>query len=248
MSIHVLYIDHTNIYGRKDKKVGNFMKKSKSQLVLCLITLNFGFGLIFVEDKSLASAWVDDSNEESWLEYFYSDTRNIPGNPDEENPSPMVVPSSEYNQKPEIDLTELNKIVIDNKAVLKVFHQLINRERIINGLPTLEYGLHLQEAAENRNLEIINQFSHTRPNGLAFYTASGFEKAGANVAENLQFTQLGINTDSEEIAFELFTNWKNSPSHYENMLNALYTAYALQIKTYQQSDTLIIYSTQILSD
>lgn len=218
------------------------------------------------DDDRYDDDWDDD---DYWLERFYNDPNNIPGHtPKTEGDIPTTiaqesevettqspdqtgdsqVADTTLDELPPVDttVTDTNNVNLD--AVTQEFHNLVNQERANNGQSQLNYGNHLQNAAVSRTAEITEHFSHTRPNGLSFYTAPGFDQGGTIVGENLQQTYISRNAAPEEIAQKLFDNWKKSPGHYENMMDGSYLDHAIQLDTYENGDNIIIYSTQVFSN
>ncbi len=96
--------------------------------------------------------------------------------------------------------------------------ELINDYRVRNGLPALWTGSeNLSIVAQDRIMEAITQFSHTRPNGERFTSAFAENGVSYTVAcENLARGQL--------TAEQVVNEWMASPNHQGNMLNpsALY--------------------------
>ena len=89
--------------------------------------------------------------------------------------------------------------------------RLTNEYRVSQGLNELEKDEVLCEVAEIRAKEIVDTWSHTRPDGTKFYNilvAMNYEMAAAG--ENI-----GRYQDSEE---EVMSMWKESKSHNKNML------------------------------
>ena len=113
------------------------------------------------------------------------------------------------------------------------FFNFVNQERTSKGLKHLTYSKHLDTVAQTRSLETITNYSHTRPDGTPFYTAINTKSypyitAGENICyfyhvdepiiyAELKFT--GSNTQLKEAAKNLFNAYKDSPSHYKNMMN-----------------------------
>ena len=94
--------------------------------------------------------------------------------------------------------------------------RLVNVERAKEGLSPLKLDAKLTEAAEIRAKEIINSFSHTRPNGSSCFTALeqvgvSYRRAGENIA-------LGQATPAQVV-----TDWMNSPGHRANIMNSAYS-------------------------
>ena len=96
--------------------------------------------------------------------------------------------------------------------------RLVNEIRAAAGVAPLTLDTTLCKAASMRALEMdySNQMSHTRPSGkdcfsvLDFYGAS-FGTCGENIAAG------------QTSAASVVKGWKNSPSHYQNMINASFT-------------------------
>ena len=93
---------------------------------------------------------------------------------------------------------------------------LVNKEREAAGLDPLEKDDKLTEAALLRAQEIIEKFSHTRPNGKKHSTVLkdvglSSSYAGENIARGQR--------DAEEV----MTVWMDSEGHKENILDEKYT-------------------------
>ena len=96
--------------------------------------------------------------------------------------------------------------------------RLVNEIRAEAGVAPLTLDTTLCKAASMRAVEMdySNQMSHTRPSGkdcfsvLDFYGAS-FGTCGENIAAG------------QTSASSVVNGWKNSPSHYQNMINASFT-------------------------
>lgn len=92
--------------------------------------------------------------------------------------------------------------------------ELVNIERQKEGLSPLSYYSKGQAAADIRAKEIINTFSHTRPDGTNCFTALegiNYWSAGENIA-------LGHRS-----AEQVVDAWMNSPGHRANILNENFT-------------------------
>ena len=90
--------------------------------------------------------------------------------------------------------------------------QLVNRERLKEGLPALTLDADVTAAANVRAKEIKQSFSHTRPNGSSFSTALkeqgvSFHGSGENIAWG--------QTSPEQV----MNGWMNSAGHRANILN-----------------------------
>ncbi|NLL80316.1 MAG: CAP domain-containing protein [Clostridiales bacterium] len=94
--------------------------------------------------------------------------------------------------------------------------ELVNKERAKNNLAPLTIDTSVTAAADTRAKEIVQSFSHTRPNGTSFSTALkehgvSYRGSGENIA-------WGQKTPEEVVK-----TWMNSPGHRANILNSKYT-------------------------
>ncbi len=94
--------------------------------------------------------------------------------------------------------------------------RLVNVERAAAGLPALEADLTLMQASQIRAEEIIQSFSHTRPNGTSCFTVLSelgisYRSCGENIAAGYPTPEQTVN------------QWMNSQGHRENILNPSFT-------------------------
>ncbi|MBO5293129.1 MAG: hypothetical protein J6B10_08125 [Lachnospiraceae bacterium] len=94
--------------------------------------------------------------------------------------------------------------------------ELVNAERAKNNLAPLTMDTAVTSAANTRAKEIVQSFSHTRPNGSSFSTALkehgvSYRGSGENIA-------WGQKTPEEVVK-----GWMNSPGHRANILNDKFT-------------------------
>ena len=121
-----------------------------------------------------------------------------------------VHPYSTYTVQYTDGHTETIYGYFDNDEVQEVYNQL-NAYRKANGLSELNYNSTLQWASNQRALDCITYFEHTRPNGQRWNTiTSEWTYGGENIA--LGYTN----------ASKVMTGWKNSPGHNSNMLYKTY--------------------------
>ncbi len=90
--------------------------------------------------------------------------------------------------------------------------RLINQQRSKAGLSGFTTNQTLSSAANKRAQEILQSFSHTRPNGTGFSTVLkeykiSYNTAGENIAYGQKTPQIVVNA------------WMNSPGHRANILN-----------------------------
>lgn len=91
---------------------------------------------------------------------------------------------------------------------------MVNNERARLGVPALQWDFELEQSAIQRAAEIFIMFDHNRPDGSSCFTA--FPSGLTNCGENIAMSSFG-NADT---AYDL---WRNSPGHYDNMMNASFT-------------------------
>ena len=89
---------------------------------------------------------------------------------------------------------------------------LVNAERAKVGAPPLRLANDLQQSAAIRAREIVQLFSHTRPDGSDCFTV--IRKKGNTCGENIA---AGHGTAAETVE-----QWMNSQGHRENILNPRY--------------------------
>ncbi|MBO4458015.1 MAG: CAP domain-containing protein [Butyrivibrio sp.] len=86
----------------------------------------------------------------------------------------------------------------------------LNIARVQAGLPEYTYCKVLSDAAKIRAKECSERFSHTRPDGKAWYTVSDYTNA-----ENLAYAR----NDVQGHATNVVKAWLLSPSHKENVMS-----------------------------
>ena len=94
--------------------------------------------------------------------------------------------------------------------------RLVNVERAKAGLSALTLDSELEKAATIRSNEIINNFSHTRPNGSSFSTVLkenniSYKLAGENIAWGQKTPEAVV------------TAWMNSEGHRANIMNSSFS-------------------------
>lgn len=101
-------------------------------------------------------------------------------------------------------------------ACTAVFN-LMNQQRVASGLAALVWSDALTNAAQVRASEITSSFSHTRPNGSAFWTVDSNVQYGENLAKMYQ------SADS------VYAAWMNSPTHAANIMDGGYKTVGIAI-------------------
>jgi len=103
-----------------------------------------------------------------------------------------------------------------NKEMEQEMLELLNADRVSNGLNAVTTTPELMNAAAMRALETYSTFSHTRPDGTSCFTVLGQYGAVYNEAgENLALRQT-LASDTE-------TDWMASEGHRKNILNGNFT-------------------------
>lgn len=125
----------------------------------------------------------------------------------------------------------------DIERLIKEVFKLTNQERIYAGLPALTYNNVLENGAMIRAEEIIQSFSHTRPDGSRFFTVFNNTYSFHLIGENLA---AGFNSASAVVS-----GWMNSEGHRANILNEGYTQIGIGIAKDKDGR---IYWVQIFAD
>lgn len=104
------------------------------------------------------------------------------------------------------DLTAQN---IDSKQKILA---LVNSERAAAGLPPFEINPVLDRIADIRSKELLESFSHIRPDGRSFESIfydfnTRYSSCGENIAKGYRSAE------------DVMAGWMNSPGHRKNILN-----------------------------
>lgn len=114
------------------------------------------------------------------------------------------------------------------------FLELVNEERSQNGAQPLEYHEHLNACAQIRSEEIVEFWSHNRPDGSGFDTVIDYDQymywtLGENLGHGAHFgggfydeTYYWVGSDAqiEQAAQTFYSMFYNSPGHHENYLKS----------------------------
>lgn len=93
----------------------------------------------------------------------------------------------------------------------------VNEIRVANGLNPLSWNGQVENAAKVRANEIVRSFSHTRPDGSAWYTADDKVLYGENLAQYF---------DGAEGVVQA---WMDSPAHRANILKPDFKSGAIAV-------------------
>jgi len=130
-----------------------------------------------------------------------------------------VKPTTTIANTPVVTPTTTQSVVTPPtvSAVQQEVLRIVNEERAKVGAAPLVYCPAAQAAADIRAQEIVEKFSHTRPNGTEWYTAIAaldIEYYGAG--ENIAYGQ--------QDAVWVMRDWMNSEGHKKNILSTTYNA------------------------
>lgn len=108
---------------------------------------------------------------------------------------------------------------LDENGIEWEILRLVNIERAKVGVPALQMTKLTQQVATIRAIELLEKYSHERPDGTNFYTAMdevlGKAYTNARKGENIA-ASLGVNAGAKT-----FMNaWMNSPEHKANILHS----------------------------
>ena len=160
-----------------------------------------------------------------------------------------------------------NNEFLDKHLLNRYFVNYVNAERKLHGIGPLEYEPGFQKQADIRALEMAeyghiryNGHAHTRPNGDKWITVMDgvVPHYPYGLGENILAYSVLSNpyqlTSEQFVAKTLFERWKNSKSHYENMMDSRLTRTAVSVKlttragAKSENETNWIIGEQILAD
>ncbi len=84
-----------------------------------------------------------------------------------------------------------------------VIFDAVNQARIANGIPALTWELQLVDEADIRAMELATKYSHTRPDGTAWYT----------VNETMVWGECVSKGEARHSAENVVTAWMLRPCH-----------------------------------
>lgn len=137
--------------------------------------------------------------------------------------------------------------------VEKKIIEKINKERKSLGLGELTVSEDLRSAARIRSRELCKAdvFAHTRPNGDKWETVLKTDVPFKyySAGENLCMTE--YNDPSNHTATSAsfwFTEWKNSPAHYKNMIRAEFNQVGVGVYVVVRNGVTSAYATTLFAD
>ena len=127
-----------------------------------------------------------------------------------------VVTAGTYDGEKRDSLT-VNVIAVPTEQWKREVLSLVNNERAKAGIGALSWGDTCASAANTRAEEIKSAYSHTRPDGSAWYTVCPIPSSGGKSGENLA---AGSSAVSPETVVQM---WMNSEEHKKNILDPEFT-------------------------
>lgn len=118
--------------------------------------------------------------------------------------------------------TATETIIPQTRTINYDIFELVNQERIKNGLAALTYSAELQDAADLRAQEASVQFSHTRPDGSSCHSV--IKGDYFVVGENLLMADPDYSLPSMMVE-----TWMNSEGHRNNILLKHFTETAIGV-------------------
>lgn len=170
-------------------------------------------GVYYVIDKEEHYV-IDVVDEEDWPEYRREADREYVEISDISDEEKNDVSGIRYP-----DQESALESGINHDLAMECF-DLINEERIKRGIEPLEYRDEIQEAVDIRAEEIVEKFSHTRPDGSSCFTV--FDEVGVDGRAMGENIAAGQRTPAAAV-----NSWMNSSGHKANILNEQFTEGAI---------------------
>lgn len=151
-------------------------------------------------------------------------------------PNEYFIGESILTEEDNDDIFAYDKEYIEN-AIAEKFIEYINAEREAVGVQYLNVDDDLMKASKIRGKELVELFSHTRPDGSVCYTAveNGYKfcAMGENVAYHGGYVSLTnpdtIDAEIEYAAWKFYDQFKKSPGHYENMIRSYFNCHGVGV-------------------
>lgn len=166
-----------------------------------------------ISTESLTTEELSTQEINTEVETESSDSQNTPqqSTPEQSAPEPPA---------PEPEPEPVPQTPYFNEAYEQAVLDQVNQVRQGLGLSPLTLNTTLVNAAHTRSMEIVEQASHTRPDGRSCFTAwddvgVSYTSAGENIAAGQQTPE------------EVMEDWINSPGHYANIINENFTELAV---------------------
>lgn len=156
----------------------------------------------------------DEITEKKTPDTKKDDADSVGNDTDSAGETPQTATPAPVESTPKVaaSISETPAVTVSSGdySVSRVF-ELVNQHRADNGLPDLTLDSTLSSAAAIRAQETTVSFSHTRPNGSAWYTVTSHVNG-----ENLV---MGTGMDADEAV----SSWMASPAHKDCILDGSFT-------------------------
>lgn len=134
---------------------------------------------------------------------------------------------------------------------------LINAERSRVGVGQLAFNGQMAQAADIRANEesdfSMTSQNHNRPDGRSFDTVfaevgySGYTSWGENLVYGYQSLPELNKTNLDTLANKMFTNWKNSSGHYDNMIRSTFNQTGFGVNLVSQSGRFYYFGIELFA-
>lgn len=140
--------------------------------------------------------------------------------------TPQVEDTTEEVEEDTTTTTTTTTTQVDLNQYANEVIEIVNKERAAEGLDPLSYNSTLSTAAFLRAEELVESFSHDRPDGSSCFTAVvGYTYS--NIGENIAMGQKNPTS--------VMVSWMNSTGHRENILKTYYTE--IGVGVYEKNNT-----------
>lgn len=199
-----------------DGAVADFAKLSKEEIK------NFLGKLVHTQDKKLLYVFVHNGTT---MEIVYPDWQMSLWQIDQINATlPRAVGGQDWSVEQEIQEaathTVSSQFTVSAETELIRLADLINQERAQYNLPPLRWDEKLSAVAQDKVDEMnrLNYFNHVSPSGLTpGKRLDNFKYTWTKMGENLAKTY-----NDDATATQVFQLWKNSATHYANIISKDY--------------------------
>lgn len=125
----------------------------------------------------------------------------------------------------------------------------INQLRAEQGLSALTLDTSLNDIAEIRSNEIIHNWSHTRPDGTSGCDMISEDNYRGENLSYISYDDFDFSaSDQTDAADSIFSSLKDSPAHYDNMVNSNYTKIGISTSVSQTNSGVSLFTAYMFSN
>ena len=202
------------------RTVGLYLEAPRLSLTVSPSSLSFSAGESLEENLSVSATPADATVAYSATEGIrLSGQSNTGVHVSADVPGTITITASKDGYetvRQTVRVTSSGTAKVDVEEFAYEIYKLTNQERVQAGLQPLEWRSELAGAAQIRAAEIVQKFSHTRPNGQSFSSILiGIVTPKCHKGENIN---KGYPSPAEAVQ-----GWMNSPGHRANILDEDYT-------------------------